>query len=881
MPTSVKKIGPLPAFQTPGKSVEETLINAPNTTIINRAKVSNSLKPIMGNERIHVNSLNLLPNEFGPNGEPVYEPDNGDARIRFAGSGWSAIFSSYGTRSKTVVSTDSFVEITFYGTGLNILIVHDNLDRSMNYSLDGVSKGNTGYLAAGSGVITNRNYSSNQVHNIEKELSLDWHTIKISSAGSADFNFYGFEILNENSQIVVPAGTCFSEGEKIEVSSAVLDYNAGFENETSIGQKGGRAVIAVDKEDGVVKKWFTKTDPAVTAGDPTELVTNGTFDTDISGWSNRGSGGGTITWNSGTLHMTSNLEDEYAYQLVPMVAGQKYTIKLDRTLISGSNTFFVRTYQNDGTPGVDATFIETLANSTTEQGTLQFSYTAQFNGELLTFINGSINTINQIDNVSVKEAAYDFLALDDTDHSNEAVYRRINFREFGRNNEFSTLGGSTSDRAFTLDDGTTTLAGDDVQALTNQDLDTLCTATTNDSFTVTFVGTGLDVYGAASADSADEWTVSVDGVLVGTTFFQGRAETLKICSGLPYGTHTVKFLKTVHSVNGGVHDFIVYQPKKPTLPAGAVELAEYNIMADYSDYVWANDETPISSGVLRKQNTREFIYAGTDWSVNENAAGLDVSGKDLFTGTNLGSGQYAETTFFGTGFVLRFRATSIRCSNTTVTLNDSSDFSSIDTTLISGVAGTSWTPATGLLDQNVTSGDDKGVGLVVKGLPLGLHTVRITKNVTTGQLVIGAFDIITPINAPHTTFGSMSVRDLRKFEADNTVNKIIKNYENNLLVNTVEQEIINSEGISQVLRGGNGIFWVYYEEPYIDEEFYVFGTSDSDNSVSAGLPSISDGQSRTPSSVRVYNRNLAGTPEDERRVNITTKHILQKDKFKE
>ena len=89
MPTSVKKIGPLPAFQTPGKFVEETLVNAPFTTIQNRAKVSTSLKPIMGNERIHVNSLNLLPNEFGPNGEPVYEPDSGDARVRFVDNGWT------------------------------------------------------------------------------------------------------------------------------------------------------------------------------------------------------------------------------------------------------------------------------------------------------------------------------------------------------------------------------------------------------------------------------------------------------------------------------------------------------------------------------------------------------------------------------------------------------------------------------------------------------------------------------------------------------------------------------------------------------------------------------------------------------------------------
>lgn len=720
MPTSVKKIGPLPAFQTPGNSVEETLVNAPATTIINRAKVSNSLKPIMGNERIRVNSLRLVSDEFGPNGEPVYTSDKEDSRIRFVGSSWNTIFSTNGT-SAVQEDVDDYIEVTFYGTGLNMLTLVDSGARDFRVSVDGGAEGSNIYSVS-SNVLNSRNYNHNQILPIVSGLSLGFHTVKIRNNSAFTYSIwcYGFEILNENSQIVVPEGTCFSKGEKIEVDAALLDYNLGFENvaDIDVGTNGGRVVIAVDKEDGVVKKWLTKVDAAP------------------------------------------------AYLLA-------------------------------------------------------------------------------------------------TDHSNEAIYRKINFREFGRNrgDDFSTLS-AQDDVAFTLDDGTTTLAAPDALAADNYFV-----SANGAFFTITFVGTGLDLVHGNASPQADSPDVFIDGVSVGkfADFADFRdKKIIKVCSGLPYGTHTVKISRTTS--NQGIHisDFIIYQPKKPTLPAGAVELAQYNIMADYSDYVWANDTTPISSGVLRKQNTREFIYAGTDWAVNENAAGLDVGGKDLFTGTNLGSGQYAETTFFGTGFVLRFRATAIRCPDTTVTLDGSSDFSSIDTTLISGVAGTSWTPATGLLDQNVTSGDDKGVGLVVKGLPLGLHTVRITKNVTTGQLVIGAFDIITPIHSPNTSIGSLGISDERnrKFE-----DEYIFRSNQNQNDTTVDY----SKGISQVLDIGTGFVDIFFEDAMIEIP-YVDGQGSADVVRISGDPNTFR--------YRIAVENPPGTNNDARTITFGIGK-RQKDVFKD
>ena len=64
--------------------------SAPYTTIQNRAKVTRSLKAVAGVERITIRSVNRLADEYGPNGEYVYEADNKDARIRFVGT-WLTI----------------------------------------------------------------------------------------------------------------------------------------------------------------------------------------------------------------------------------------------------------------------------------------------------------------------------------------------------------------------------------------------------------------------------------------------------------------------------------------------------------------------------------------------------------------------------------------------------------------------------------------------------------------------------------------------------------------------------------------------------------------------------------------------------------------------
>ena len=163
----------------------------------------------------------------------------------------------------------------------------------------------------------------------------------------------------------------------------------------------------------------------------------------------------------------------------------------------------------------------------------------------------------------------------DTDHSNEEIVRTISFREFGRSrgDDFSTLS-TAADTAYTLDDGITTLVGDNIQVF-NDELN-FANASGSD-FTITFMGTGLD-YEAFSDELpfGGNCTIIIDGVTVADTvpfssvLGTDRDGRKKICSDLPYGTHTVRILNLSTGTNRLILDrFIIYNTKAPSLPESA------------------------------------------------------------------------------------------------------------------------------------------------------------------------------------------------------------------------------------------------------------------------------------------------------------------------
>jgi hypothetical protein len=344
------------------------------------------------------------------------------------------------------------------------------------------------------------------------------------------------------------------------------------------------------------------------------------------------------------------------------------------------------------------------------------------------------------------------------DHTNEEVIKSHYFREFGSRttaNDDYTANGSGFARSYVLEDGTTGLVGTANNNVTTvSSIEMIAQGGTNGSYnTFTFVGTGLDILRADGANGgADTFAFSVDGGANQTFATTGSmvVRTTKIVSGLPYGTHTVKFIRTSAPVTYDVFvaNFIVYGPKKPSIPSGAIELADYNIMADFVPNTVAGLET-IATGVLRKYATREFVYVDgtggtTSWQLP--AVATDRVG---FREVNTDRTGYVEYTFFGTGFEFRGGIQANRSGNIGVTVNGTALTTANFGTAVFSTYGTgsAYNAGTGSLDMS-DAATTNGSGFRCSGLPLAKYTLRFTNNSAGSFLEIDALDIITPIHAP-------------------------------------------------------------------------------------------------------------------------------------
>ena len=373
---------------------------------------------------------------------------------------------------------------------------------------------------------------------------------------------------------------------------------------------------------------------------------------------------------------------------------------------------------------------------------------------------------------AVQPVAAASATLTSADHvaANEEVIRSYFWREFGagRTDDWSRLLGVTLNISFTLDDNTTTLSTQSAQSLIFGGYDSVVAASTNNYLTFTFVGTGLDIFAIDSSPGTDPgiYNVLVDGVSAGqlTTTSAGTNVTKiwKIVSGLPYGTHTVKLLTptTLTVFSRYLMNYIVYGPKKPSIPTGAMELADYNIMADYvtvSSLAALADKERMATGVLRKSNSREMVFTGTGWISPTNDANNYISG---LNGQTSVSGDAMFYTFFGTGCEWRTRQNAAVVVNNTITLNGNPLTTySATTALITGLTGLTFTSAGAF--TGTTAGVACPIALRISGLPLGLYTIKILNNNTTAMYA-EAIDVITPIhthknNGPFVVNNSLPV----------------------------------------------------------------------------------------------------------------------------
>lgn len=357
------------------------------------------------------------------------------------------------------------------------------------------------------------------------------------------------------------------------------------------------------------------------------------------------------------------------------------------------------------------------------------------------------------------------LNLTSADHTNEEIARIQHWSELGanRSDDLSTLTISGSARAFTSDDGTTTIVGTIQRVPGAGKPDVISLQNNGDFFTYTFVGTGLDVqmYDTGSGGS-DNYTYSIDGASATTWATSGNTaiRTTKVVSGLPYGTHTVRWNRvTAATFQPAIIKFIVYQPKTPALPSGAVESFAYNVFASYVANTTQGVET-IGTGVLRKHATREVMYVGT-WTAG--IATNDIGGWQVYSNT---ASSYLQYSFFGTGFDLRMSSGG---SNTwTLSVDGSTNLSGFTT---SSYGLTSFVASTGVATYQASV--QLATGISVSGLTLGWHTVKFTQTSGAANNDLVAFDIVTPIHSHKSNInydqqntlpvGSCSLSDNRKF----------------------------------------------------------------------------------------------------------------------
>jgi hypothetical protein len=138
-----------------------------------------------------------------------------------------------------------------------------------------------------------------------------------------------------------------------------------------------------------------------------ELVTNGTFDTDTSGWSTYL---GTSSVVSGKAQLDGNsTTNSHFSQSISCVVGKTYVLSADVFRVSGSNSFDLRVSTGGSGNFEPEAFasLTSLSNTVEETKTITFVATASTIYVGISINGNNSTTVVSIDNVSVRLAEPD------------------------------------------------------------------------------------------------------------------------------------------------------------------------------------------------------------------------------------------------------------------------------------------------------------------------------------------------------------------------------------------------------------------------------------------------------------------------------------------
>ena len=237
------------------------------------------------------------------------------------------------------------------------------------------------------------------------------------------------------------------------------------------------------------------------------------------------------------------------------------------------------------------------------------------------------------------------------DHSQAEVAKTFHYREFGNGAanggtgatyaDASMLNGS-DDIVYVMDDGLTSLTGDDVEK--KGDTDIGFSGATGDTIYLTFIGTGISVRNIV---------------------YSGGEQ--KIAQNLPYGTHVIKMQRDNNNTDytidgvaiadyasspltyGAFSEISFYQPKMPPIPEEACIIADYMLMADFvkqSD-TGSDIRGQISKGSRYVSASRDIFY-DTSGSFNAASGTGNPSGQLGIRVRGDGANATGKLPFFGT-----------------------------------------------------------------------------------------------------------------------------------------------------------------------------------------------------------------------------------------
>jgi len=578
-----------------------------------------------GSQRHKFKSLQLLEQETATHGVNVYSID-GREWIRACGDKWVALHNTAGTfvenSTASITTDDHFIEIVGYFNDANFLQwLSGTANDIFGVAVNGGTRQSNDFAISVASPLASRYVDPASLLNLTFNATptLGINTLRISNTNGAYVSTCGVELIAHDTastarknEIKIPKQNVVSFGKKFEVGS--------------------------DDLDNAVHPHY----------DPFSAKTDG------SAWTSPTSGNNTA--NSAASWPT-NIDTAHSLGLENWVNGSSYY----RPYNGGRVVKYV---DSTGTIKTAVTVMPPNARSIGNANNLSGG---EEKGD-----DSAGNTSAAVANDNFRPTFTDQTIA--TAEELHEVAKTFHHREFGNGGANEGQGGANyadasmlngqDNIAYVMDDGLTSLAGDNVynNGSARESMRWWNSANT-DAWYVIFIGTGFTYEGNPNmARDADHHT--------------------HLCQNLPYGTHIIEVLRTgtnigTLKVDGvvlhttvsntddeltGIRECSIHQPKRPPIPEDACVLADYMLMADFVP-IGASGEDKISKGVRLNSVSRDFFANTSDstLAMAQDLGGSFITGYKLYTNSSNANALTARLPSFGTNFVVRGYNVEERC----------------------------------------------------------------------------------------------------------------------------------------------------------------------------------------------------------------------------